>query len=67
MLPWLVWLSGLSASLQTEGLPIRFLVRAHAWVLGLVPGSGMYGRQLIDVSLLYQASLLLFLPPFPFL
>ena len=38
--PWLVWLSGLSASLQTEGLLVRFLVRAHAWVVGWVPGWG---------------------------
>ena len=28
-LPWLEWLSGLSANLQTKGLPVRFLVRAH--------------------------------------
>ena len=32
--PWLVWLSGLTASLQTKGLPVRFPVRAHAWVVG---------------------------------
>ena len=35
--PWLVWLSGLSASLQTKGLPVLFPVRAHAWVRGWVP------------------------------
>ena len=35
--PWLVWLSGLSAGLQTKGSPVRFLVRAHAWVAGQVP------------------------------
>ena len=28
--PWLVWLSGLSASLQTKGLLVQFLGRAHA-------------------------------------
>ena len=35
--PWLVWLSRLSASLQTKGLPVWIPVRAHAWVLGQVP------------------------------
>ena len=34
ILPWLVWLSGLSAGLRTKGLPVRFPVRAHAWVVG---------------------------------
>ena len=28
--PWLVWLSGLSTSLQTNGSPVQFPVRAHA-------------------------------------
>ena len=28
--PWLVWLSGLGVSLQTERLPVWFSVRAHA-------------------------------------
>ena len=32
--PWLVWLSGLSAGMQTKGLSVRFPVRAHAWVAG---------------------------------
>ena len=32
--PWLVWLSGLSVGLQTKGSPVRFQVRAHAWVVG---------------------------------
>ena len=36
-LPWLVWLSKLSAGLQTKGLPVRFPVREHAWVVGLAP------------------------------
>ena len=35
--PWLVWLSGLSASLQTEMLAVQFPVRAHAWVVSQVP------------------------------
>ena len=40
MLPWLVWLSGLNASLQTKGSLVRFPVRAHAWVVGQVPSTG---------------------------
>ena len=35
--PWLVWLSGLSANLQTKRSLVRFPVRAHAWVAGQVP------------------------------
>ena len=35
-LPWLVWLSGLSAGLWTKGLPDSFPVRARAWVVGQV-------------------------------
>ena len=35
---WLVWLSGLRASLQTKGSPVQFPVRAQAWVAGQVPG-----------------------------
>ena len=38
--PWLVWLSGLSASLRTKGLLVRFPVRAHAWFAGQVPSGG---------------------------
>ena len=41
-MPWLVWLSGLSAGLRTKRSPVRFPVRAHAWVvggsLGYLPG-----------------------------
>ena len=39
-LPWLVWLSGLSAFLGTKGLLVPFPVKAHAWVSGQVPGQG---------------------------
>ena len=39
-LPWLLWLSTLSASLWTKGFQVRFPVRAHAWVVGQVPGRG---------------------------
>ena len=38
--PWLVRFSGLSASLQPTGSLVRFLVRAHAWVVGWVPNWG---------------------------
>ena len=38
--PWLVWLSGLSAGLGTKGSPVRFPVRAQAWVVGQVPSTG---------------------------
>ena len=34
--PWLVWFSGLNASLQTKELLVRFPVGAHAWVEGQV-------------------------------
>ena len=37
MLPWLVWLRGLSAGLRTKGSPVQFPGRAHAWVLCQVP------------------------------
>ena len=58
--PWLVWLSGLSSGLQTKGSPVRFPVRAHAWVVDEVPSRGAHERQPnTDVSLP------LFLPPFP--
>ena len=39
--PWLLQLSGLSASLQTKRSLVRFPVRAHAWVADLVP---IWGR-----------------------
>ena len=38
--PWLVWLSGLSAGLQTKGSLVQFPVRAHAWVVSQVPAGG---------------------------
>ena len=38
--PWLVWLSGLSVSLRTEGSPVRFPFRVRAWVVGWVPSWG---------------------------
>ena len=41
--PWLVWLSGLSAGLRSKGSPVRFPVRAHAWVTARVPCGGHAG------------------------
>ena len=38
--PWLVWLSGLCASLRTKGLLVQFPVRARTWVVGQVPSWG---------------------------
>ena len=40
LLPWLVWLSGLGAGLQTEGSLVQLPVRARAWVAGQVPSWG---------------------------
>ena len=37
---WLLWLSGLSAGLRTKESLVQFPVRAHAWVVGQVPGRG---------------------------
>ena len=48
-MPWLVWLSRLSAGLQTKSLLVQFLLSVRDWVAGLVPGT--YERQLVDVSL----------------
>ena len=47
--PWLVWPSYLGILPQSKRLPVRFLVRAHAWVAGSVPSRGMYERQPINV------------------
>ena len=38
--PCLVWLRGLSVSLQTKGSPVQMPVRAPAWVAGQVPSRG---------------------------
>ena len=58
--PWLVRVSGQSASLQTERLPVPFLVRAHAWVAGQVLSWGVQGA----TDLLIPLSLSFFLPHF---
>ena len=61
--PWLVWLSGLNASLQTERSPVLFPVRVHAWVAGRVPSWG-HARGNQSMCLLHiNISLPLFLPP----
>ena len=39
--PQLVCLSGLSAGLGTKGSLVRFPVRAHVWIVGLVPVGGV--------------------------
>ena len=47
--PWLVWLSGWSASLQIKGWLVQFPVREHAWVMGQVPSWGhVRGNQRIS-------------------
>ena len=59
-LPWLVWLNGVSASLQTKGSQLRFPVNSRCLGCGPGPQKGVFERQPhIDVSLP------LFLPPFP--
>ena len=61
----MVWLSGLSASLETQRLLVRFPFRTHAWVVGQVPGWGCaIGNQSMYLSHIY-VSLPFFLPPFP--
>ena len=60
--PWLVWLSGLSAGLRTKGSPVRFPVRAHAWVVGQVPTGGRvrgtYTLMFLSLSISHCSSLL---------
>ena len=53
ILPWLVWLSELSAGLRTRGSLVRFQVRSRAWVAGRVPCSGCArgNHTLMSVSL----------------
>ena len=59
-LPWLVWLSGLSAGLRTGGSPVRFPVRAAC--LGCRPGPQLAVRKRHPHI---AVSLPLFLPSFP--
>ena len=55
---WLVWLSGLSAGLQSKGSLVRFPVRAHTWVAGQVPGRGHArgNHTLMSLSLSFSLS-----------
>ena len=62
--PWLAWLSWFSIMLETKRLRVWFPIRAHAQVVGSIPGSGEYKKQPIDVSHI-DVSLPLLLPPFP--
>ena len=54
--PWLMWLSGLTAGLQTIGFLVLFPVQAHAWVAGQVSSGGcMRGnRTLMFLSLSFS-------------
>ena len=46
--PWLVWLSGLSASLRNKGSLVQFPARAHAWVASQAPSRGcMRGNHML--------------------
>ena len=65
MKPRLVWLSELSTGLQTKRSLIQFLVRAHAWVVGLVPSCECARGNWLMFLLHRDASLPLFLLPFP--
>ena len=60
-MPWPVWHIGLSDSLQTKELPVRFPVRAHAWVAGQVPSwgyvSGNHTLMFLSLSLYLPLSL----------
>ena len=49
--PWLVWLSWLSAGLQTRRSPVQFPVRAQARVASQVPSWGVVrGNRLMILS-----------------
>ena len=54
LMPWLVWLSGLSAGLQTKRSLVWCPIRAHSWVAGPGPQLGACQRQLMDVSLAHR-------------
>lgn len=44
-LPWLVWPNELDTVPCTEGFPVQFPVRAHTWVVGLIPDDHPGGSQ----------------------
>ena len=64
-MPWLMWLSGLSAGLWTKRLLVRFPVGAHAWVAGEVPSWGCVRGNWSMFFSHIDVSLPLWLPPFP--
>ena len=59
ILPWLLWLSGLSAGVWTKGSPVQFPVRASAWVVGQVLSRGRSrgNHTLMFLSLSFSLSL----------
>ena len=61
---WSMWLSWLGMIPQSKSVPVQFLIRAHAWVVGLFPSWGVWERQPINVSLTHWRFSPLFLPPF---
>ena len=63
--PWLVWLSGLSASRRTKRSPVRFPLRTHAWVVGQTPSWRCVGGNQSMYFSHIDVSLSLFLPLFP--
>ena len=64
--PWPVGLSWLSIITQSERLPLRFPVRAQAWVVGPASGWGVCVRSNWSMFLSHiNVSLPLFLPPLP--
>ena len=61
--PWLVWLSQLTARLQTKGLLVQFLVRAHVWVAGQVPSGGWEEHMRGNHTLMFLS---IYFSPLPF-
>ena len=61
---WLVWLSGLSASLWSERSPVQSPIRAHDWVAGPGPQLGACRGNWSMYLLHIDVSLPLFLPHF---
>ena len=50
-----MWLSWLSTVLQSEGSPVQFPVRTHAWVVDSFPSWGAREGQPTDTSLSHQS------------
>ena len=60
-MPWLVWLSELSAGLLNQRVLVQFPVRAHAWVVGQVPS---WGHMRGNHTLMFLSLFLPLLPSF---